>query len=158
LLCGTLQVEAGQVRLDLVNAGHPPPFVVDADGGVREIGTAQILLGVVDRVAYVAESHVLGRDDLLVAVTDGVLERRDGNTMLGEGAFTRELTHTGDLDAQAVAERIRRLVAGFTDAPQHDDMAILAIRVQQGARRTPDEPAPGQRSEEAAPVSGGEVV
>ena len=159
LLCGTLQLEGGQVRLDLVNAGHPPPFVVDADGSVRELGTPQTLLGVVDHVAYVAESHVLARDDLLVGVTDGVLERRNGNTMLGEAAlFAEELAHTGHLAAQAVAERIRRLVADFTDAPQHDDMAVLAIRVEQGARKAPPEAtAPAQRRAEASPVPVGEV-
>jgi serine phosphatase RsbU (regulator of sigma subunit)/PAS domain-containing protein len=137
LLCGTLQVEAGQVRLDLVNAGHPPPFVIHADGGVEEIGTPQLLLGVIDHVAYLPETHVLARDDLLVAVTDGVLERRDGNKMLGEGPFAEELADARHLTAQAVAERIRRIVADFTEAPQHDDMAVLAIRVQQGARRQP---------------------
>lgn len=159
LLCGTLQVEGGQVRLDLVNAGHPPPFVVDPHGSVRELGTPQTLLGVVDHVAYVAESHVLARDDLLVGVTDGVLERRDGDTMLGEGAlFAEELAQTGHLSAQAVAERIRRLVADFTDAPQHDDMAVLAIRVEQGARNTPPEAtARAQRRAEASPVPVGKV-
>jgi serine phosphatase RsbU (regulator of sigma subunit)/PAS domain-containing protein len=158
LLCGTLQIEGGQVRLDLVNAGHPPPFLVGTDGSVREIGTPQTLLGVVERVAYVAESHTLGRDDLLVGVTDGVLERRDGDTMLGEGAFTEELAQTRHLTAQAVAERIRQLVADFTDAPQHDDMAVLAIRVEQGAPRTPTEAAaPAQPRPEPSPVPVGQV-
>ena len=139
LLCGTMHLEGGQVRLELVNAGHPPPFVIGPDGDVREIGTPQTLLGVVDHVVYVAESHVLGRDDLLVGVTDGVLERRDGDKMLGEGPFPEELAQTARLPAQAAAERIRRLVADYTDAPQHDDMAIMAIRIQQGARRRADE-------------------
>lgn len=133
LVCGTLHVEAGQVRLELVNAGHPPPFLVDHDGDVREIGTPQTLLGVVEHVAYVAEAHGLNRGDLLVALTDGVLERREGNRMLGEESFADELAQTAHLPAQAVAERIRRLVVEFTDAPQQDDMAILAIRVQAGA-------------------------
>ncbi len=148
LLCGALHLEGGQVRLDLVNAGHPPPFLVGPDGGVREIGTPQTLLGVVEHVVYVPESHVLGRDDLLIGVTDGVLERRDGDRMLGEGPFPEELAQTAHLPAQAVAERISRLVADFTDAPQHDDMAIIAIRVQQGARRRP----------EGSPAAAGAVV
>ena len=76
---------------------------------------------------------MLGRGDLLVAVTDGVLERRDGAAMLGEEGLADELRRRPHLPAQAVADRIRRLVADFSDAPQHDDMAILAIRVQTGA-------------------------
>jgi hypothetical protein len=78
--------------------------------------------------------------------------------MLGEGAFTEELAQTRHLTAQAVAERIRQLVADFTDAPQHDDMAVLAIRVEQGAPRTPTEAAaPAQPRPEPSPVPVGQV-
>jgi serine phosphatase RsbU (regulator of sigma subunit) len=153
LVCGTLHLEAGQVRLDLVNAGHPPPLLVDQDGHVQEIGTPQTLLGVVEHVAYVSEAHTLDRGDLLVALTDGVLERRDGNRMLGEEAFADEIAQTAHLPAQAVAEQIRRLVAEFTDAPQRDDMAIMAIRVQTGAGHWTDagaEPDSGTDRQEPA--------
>ena len=133
LVCGTLRTDGGRVRLDVVNAGHPPPFLVTPDGTVREIGSPQTLLGVVDQVAYVQESHTLDRDDLLVIVTDGVLERRNGNRMLGEESFADELASLAPLPAQTVADRIRRLVEEFSDAPQHDDMAVMTIRVQHGA-------------------------
>lgn len=133
LVCGTLRAEGGRVTVDLVNAGHPPPYVVSSDGAVREIGTPQTLLGVVEQVAYVTESHTLHRGDLLVTVTDGVLERRDGDRMLGEESFADELATVAHLPAQAVADRIRRIVADFSDAPQHDDMAILTLRLQPGS-------------------------
>ena len=132
-MCGTLRAEGGRITVDLVNAGHPPPYVVASDGAVREIGTPQTLLGVVEQVAYVTESHTLHRGDLLVTVTDGVLERRDGDRMLGEEAFADELATVAHLPAQAVADRIRRIVADFSDAPQHDDMAILTLRLQPGS-------------------------
>jgi len=91
-------------------------------------------------VAYVTESHTLHRGDLLVTVTDGVLERRDGDRMLGEQSFADELATVAHLPAQAVADRIRRLVADFSNAPQHDDMAILTLRLQPGS--APAAPAP----------------
>ncbi|MFC4785026.1 SpoIIE family protein phosphatase [Nocardioides sp. MAHUQ-72] len=130
LVCGVLRPEGVQVRLELVNAGHPPPYLVSGDGSVGEIGAPQTLLGVVDHVAYVAETHTLHRGDLLVTVTDGVLERRDGERMLGEDGFPDELAAAAHLPAQAVADRVRRLVAEFSDEPQHDDLAVLAIRVR----------------------------
>ena len=136
LVCGTLRLERGRVQLTLVNAGHPQPFLVDAGGRVREIGTPQPLLGVVETAAYAPESYELDRGDLLVALTDGVLERRDGATMLGEQGLDAELAAMVDLPAQAVAERIRRLAVDFSDTPQRDDMAILAIRVEMGASST----------------------
>src|SRR6478752_1943945 len=133
LVCGTLHLAGGQVHLSLVNAGHPPPFLVDHRGRVREIGTPQPLLGVIDNVSYTPEDLLLERGDLLVAVTDGVLERRDAERMLGEEGLAGELADTAQLPAQAVAERIRRLVADYSDAPQRDDMAIMAIRMEMGA-------------------------
>ncbi|MGZ4483835.1 MAG: SpoIIE family protein phosphatase [Nocardioidaceae bacterium] len=133
LLCGTLHLEQGRVQLNLINAGHPPPFLLEKDGGVREIGGPQPLLGVVENVAYEPESWVLSRGDLLVAVTDGVLERRDGDRRLGEEPVAKELVHAAHLPAQAVAEQIHRLVVEFSDAPQHDDVAILALRMEMGA-------------------------
>ncbi|MGZ4722274.1 SpoIIE family protein phosphatase [Oryzihumus sp.] len=132
LVCGTLHVEGGRMRLTLVNAGHPPVFLVGPEGQVREVGNPQPLLGVVEAVAYTAEEHVLQRDDLLVALTDGVTERRDGDVMLGAEGVARELASTSGMPAQAVAEQVRRLAVDYSAAPQRDDMAILAIRVQVG--------------------------
>lgn len=129
LVCGILHHDGRRVRMSLVNAGHPPPFVVGSDGAVRQISGPQALLGVIDNVSYVAEQHVLEPGDLLVALTDGVLERRDGDKMLDDQGVATELASASRLPAQAVAERIRRLVVDFTHEPPHDDMAVLAIRL-----------------------------
>jgi serine phosphatase RsbU (regulator of sigma subunit) len=80
-------------------------------------------------VEYAEEAFMLEHGDLLVAVTDGVLERRDGRRMLGEDGLAAELEHVRLLPAQTVAESVRRVVVEFTDAPPRDDMAVLAIRV-----------------------------
>ncbi len=130
LVCGTLEPESGgRLRMSMVSAGHPLPFVVRRTGEVMQVGRPQPLLGVMEDVAFVAEEHLLERGDLLVAVTDGVLERRDGLRMLEENGLMADLALVGDLPAQAVAERIRRLVGDFGPGPQADDMAVLAIRV-----------------------------
>ena len=131
LVCGIFREKGGRVQMSLVNAGHPAPFVTSAGSPVRRIGTPQLLLGVIEKVEYVAEDHVLERGELLVALTDGVLERRDGGRMLDDHGVSAELARAGDLPAQAVAERLRRLVVEFATSPQSDDIAILALRVRQ---------------------------
>ena len=134
LVAGTLKPRAdGGLGLSLVCAGHPSPFLVRRTGEIFQVGRSQPLLGVLDRVAFVAEEHVLRRGDLMVAVTDGVLERREGLRMLEERGLMEELARVGDLTAQAVAERVRTLVAGFAATPQRDDMAVLVVRAP-GAR------------------------
>lgn len=128
--CGVMHAMPGRrFRLELVCAGHPPPFLVRGDGTVRQVGRPQSLLGVLDDVSYTTDEMVLNRGDLLVTVTDGVLERRDGNVMIDDQGLAEELRTAAALPAQAVAERIRRLVLDFATAPQRDDMAVLAIRL-----------------------------
>jgi serine phosphatase RsbU (regulator of sigma subunit) len=130
LVCGTLHLEGRRLRANVVNAGHPPPFVVRIDGEVTQIGRAQPLLGVLDHVAYEAEEHVVERGEVLVVVTDGVLERRRNDHMVGEEGLGVELSHAAHLPAQAVADRIRQLVLDFTAEPPQDDMAILVVRIE----------------------------
>jgi serine phosphatase RsbU (regulator of sigma subunit)/anti-sigma regulatory factor (Ser/Thr protein kinase) len=125
-------VRDGRARLELVVAGHPPPFLV-RDGKVEQVGHPQSLLGVEQRVAYAEDLLELQRGDLLLAVTDGVLERRDGTRMLGEeGVLEAALAAAAGLPAQTVADRVRRLVLDFVPGAHRDDMAILALRVPNG--------------------------
>jgi len=128
--CGVMQAMAGRrFRLELVCAGHPPPFLVRSDGTAHQVGRPQSLLGIFDDVGYTTDEVVLSRGDLLVTVTDGVLERRDGDRMLDDEGLLAELREASGLPAQAVADRVRRAVLDFGSAPQRDDMAILAIRL-----------------------------
>lgn len=129
LVGGTFRQDGPRLRLSAVNAGHPPLFVVGTDRAVRRLGGAQLLLGVSERVTYTVEEHLLEPGELVVALTDGVLERRNGRRMLEDVGVAADLARAGDLPAQAIADRLRRLAVDFGDTPQRDDIAILALRV-----------------------------
>ena len=130
LVCGVLQPDRDAMRVEMVSAGHPLPLIVREAGAVEQVGRPQSLLGVVDDVRYFEEQHRFSRGELFVAVTDGVLERRFGPKMLGEEGLTEELAAVGtSLSAQAVAERIRRLVVEFAPEAPRDDMAVLVLRL-----------------------------
>ena len=130
LLCGVLQPDGDAMRVEMVSAGHPLPMIVRADGEVEQVGRPQSLLGVFSDVRYFEEQHRLSRDEMFVAVTDGVLERRVGQLMIGEEGLEKELVNAGtSLSAQAVAERVRRLVVEFAPEAPRDDMAVLVLRV-----------------------------
>ncbi len=130
LVCGILQPEGDSMRVEMVSAGHPLPMIVRETSKVEQVGRPQSLLGVVDDVRYFEEQHRLSRGELFVAVTDGVLERRVGALMLGEEGLAEELAACGmSLSAQAVAERVRRLVVEFAPEAPRDDMAVLVLRL-----------------------------
>ena len=65
-------------------AGHPPPVVVRAGGGVEEIGVCGALLGVLPQREYDDRECEIALGDLLAFWTDGVTERRHRSGMFGE--------------------------------------------------------------------------
>ncbi|MFF9127595.1 SpoIIE family protein phosphatase [Streptomyces sp. NPDC014889] len=121
--------EDGSARLKVVCAGHPLPLRLRQDGTVEPAADPQPLLGVMEDLELYEQTVTLDPGDVLLCVTDGVTERREGSRMLGDDGLADVLTTCTGLTAGAVAARIMRAVERFaTDAPS-DDMAILAMRV-----------------------------
>jgi serine phosphatase RsbU (regulator of sigma subunit)/anti-sigma regulatory factor (Ser/Thr protein kinase) len=158
LLHGEIRVEGpGEpARLSLVCAGHPPPLLLRADGsgdasasgdarGSEEpagqpalpypAAGSQILLGVTGDASFEADEVSLYPGDVLMAVTDGVTERRDdsGRLLDDDGGLARMLATCRSLSATGVATRIGRAVSEFGSEPSADDMAILVLRAQAGS-------------------------
>ncbi|MFJ8045413.1 SpoIIE family protein phosphatase [Kitasatospora sp. NPDC096147] len=119
----------GCTELSLVCAGHPLPLRLHTDGRVSPAATPQPLLGVLEDLELTAEQVVLEPGEVLLCVTDGVTERREGHRMLGDDGLAAVLTGCTGLTAGAVAARVQRAVERFAPEPPSDDMAILTLRV-----------------------------
>ncbi|MGC0355078.1 serine phosphatase RsbU (regulator of sigma subunit) [Streptomyces sp. SAI-124] len=121
--------EDGSAHLKVVCAGHPLPLRLRQDGTVEPAAEPQPLLGVMDDLELYEETVTLDPGDVLLCVTDGVTERREGTRMLGDDGLADVLTTCTGLTAGAVAARIMRAVERFASDAPSDDMAILAMRV-----------------------------
>ncbi|MFI0154494.1 SpoIIE family protein phosphatase [Streptomyces lydicus] len=119
----------GSAVLKVVCAGHPLPLRLRQDGTVEPAAEPQPLLGVMDDLELYEQTVTLDPGDVLLCVTDGVTERREGTRMLGDDGLTDVLTTCTGLTAGAVAARVLRAVERFAAEPASDDMAILAMRV-----------------------------
>ncbi|MFI8085275.1 SpoIIE family protein phosphatase [Kitasatospora sp. NPDC086009] len=119
----------GSTELSMVCAGHPLPLRLRTDGQVDRAATPQPLLGVMEELDLTAEHLVLSPGEVLLCVTDGVTERREGSRMLGDDGLAEVLTGCTGLTAGAVALRVQRAVERFAPEPPSDDMAILTLRV-----------------------------
>ena len=119
---------AGGLRVTLVVAGHPLPYLLEPGGRVRTVGTPGPLLGVLDRVDHTADVIHLAPGEALVCVTDGVLERRNAGRTLGEDDLTPLLAGYAGLSAAATAAALRRAVVEYAPVPPRDDMAVLVLR------------------------------
>ncbi|MFE4592589.1 SpoIIE family protein phosphatase [Streptomyces laurentii] len=136
LLYGELRpLEDGSALLKLVCAGHPLPLRLSQDGTVRPAADPQPLLGVMEDLELYEQTVTLDPGDVLLCVTDGVTERREGTRMLGDDGLADVLRSCTGLTAGAVAARVLRAVERFAQAPASDDMAILALRI-------PEQPLP----------------
>ncbi len=82
-----------------------------------------------DEPELTAEELVLLPGEVLLCVTDGVTERREGLRMLGEEGLVQVLTGCTGLTAGAISARVQRAVERFAPEPPSDDMAILTLRV-----------------------------
>jgi serine phosphatase RsbU (regulator of sigma subunit) len=130
LLYGELRPqEDGSAELKVVCAGHPLPLRLRQDGTVVAAAEPQPLLGVIEDLELYEETVTLDPGDVLLCVTDGVTERREGTRMLGDDGLADVLTTCTGLTAGAVAARIMRAVERFASDAPSDDMAILAMRV-----------------------------
>lgn len=131
LLYGELVPFDGGVHCTLASAGHPLPLLLGPDGDVRAVAEPQTLLGVIEDTEYVSETFELRHGDTLLCVTDGVTERRSGPHMFDdEDGLATALVGCAGLDAQLIAERIRRLVHEFGERPPDDDLALLVLQAE----------------------------
>ncbi|MET9482639.1 SpoIIE family protein phosphatase [Streptomyces sp. NPDC006638] len=121
--------ENGSAVLKIVCAGHPLPLRLRPDGTVEPAAEPQPLLGVMDDLELYEQVITLDPGDVLLCVTDGVTERREGTRMLGDDGLADVLATCTGLTAGAVASRILRAVERFAAEPASDDMAILTLRI-----------------------------
>ena len=127
-------------------AGHPPPVVVRAGGGIEEIGACGALLGVLPQREYDDRESEIAPGDLLAFWTDGVTERRHRTGMFGEERLLSLLGGLANRPASDVARRIDDAVMNFAPGLPDDDVAILIARVIGGGVERRARPARTRRT------------
>lgn len=112
----------GPVRLAV--AGHPPPLLVAGDS-VTEVGDPGPVLGAFPEEPWGLESVVVGPNQQLVVVTDGVTDSGGEQGRFGEERLRREVAGVGG--PALVAQRIEIALTEFAGGTLEDDAAIVAI-------------------------------
>lgn len=124
--------------LRAVGAGAVPPLVRRASGEVFWLDTAGFPLGALaaDRHREVSAQLVPG--DILLLLSDGVIESMNAaRDLFGFDRTAEVLTDTGGArDAHATLKALIEAVRQHTGAlDQHDDITIVVVRVLAGAAR-----------------------
>ena len=125
-------IDTAAETLTFATAGHPPPVVLEPDGQVRFLDTANGPLIGLDENFPVAETLVLAdtapfpRGSMLVIYTDGLVERRDRPFNIGMDQIA---THLARLRAPLAPEALidSLLDALIGDKEPADDIAVLIV-------------------------------
>ncbi|MBZ5668589.1 MAG: SpoIIE family protein phosphatase [Acidobacteriia bacterium] len=115
---------------EFVNAGHIPPLVVRAQGGVDRPDSSNFPLGLFPQINFQVDCVQLQPGDLIVTISDGVTEARDAIGGLFGDARLRDLLDTcGGRPAEEVCRSILASVREFVGAaPQSDDLTVTVVR------------------------------
>jgi hypothetical protein len=116
-------------NLSYINAGHPPPLLLDARG-VHELSVGGMLLGPDPGATYKLGFIHVDRGASLLAYSDGVFEREDAKgEIFGRERLGDWLRSTAAMPAEdAVADLLRCLIEFGGGRPFEDDVTVMLVR------------------------------
>lgn len=129
MVCLVLEPGDGTATLTVSCAGHPPPVVVHRDGALGTVATPGSLLGVLPDVRLSDACAALVTGDIVVLVTDGVLEARGRDGFFGSDRLEALLRTGAGGDAESLAATVTDRVLDWQEGETRDDVAVLAARV-----------------------------
>jgi len=123
---GTLAPEEG--AFSYVNCGHTPPVLVRANGAVETLDSGGPLLGVLEDAYFQVGSVTIAPGDVLVLMTDGILEvtDRDGR-WFDVQQLAALIAMFGALPAGEMARQIVQATREFTGAVDFEDDVTLVV-------------------------------
>lgn len=129
IFAGVLDHRKG--ALHYVNAGHVPPAVIRANGGIEKLSEGGILVGVLPRATYTRGYVQLQRGDIVVGYTDGITEAMDAHgNQYGLERLLNVVHRECDARAEQIVQTVLAEVNCFSRGASHeDDRVVLIVKV-----------------------------
>jgi PAS domain S-box-containing protein len=122
-----LERHPGGGTLQWSNAGHPPPLLMSATGGVRLLDAApDPILGLTEVWPRHDHTVELSTGDILLLYTDGLVEQVTDVIDIGIRTLAERMSTGRDLSLEELCDLI--LIEHQTD--RRDDIAMLLLRVR----------------------------
>jgi sigma-B regulation protein RsbU (phosphoserine phosphatase) len=113
-----------------VNAGHQPPLIFAPSGETSELRTGGTVIGPLREARFRRGFGYLPPGGVMVAVTDGILERRDEDgEFFGEERLKVLVRMSLALPAQLILERLVGVTFAFgAERPWEDDATVVVVK------------------------------
>jgi serine phosphatase RsbU (regulator of sigma subunit) len=115
-------------KIEVVNAGHNPGFLVFPDGSAHQFEAAGTPLGLLPGMHYSSEESTFTPGTRLLFYTDGLTEVFRGEEEFGPERLMDEFSKCPDQQADVILDSIWAIIEDFAEGgPQSDDMTALAM-------------------------------
>jgi serine phosphatase RsbU (regulator of sigma subunit) len=122
VLCGLAEVTAH--RVTLANAGHLPPLVADDTGASYQPVKPAPPIGIPERGAAEPTVVTVPARGLLIAYTDGLIERRHETLAVG----MKRLADAATQQAASVDDLLDGIITELTGDAPSDDVVLIGLR------------------------------
>jgi serine phosphatase RsbU (regulator of sigma subunit)/anti-sigma regulatory factor (Ser/Thr protein kinase) len=120
-------------KLHIASGGHPPPLLLRGEE-VEALGSSGTILGIMENPPLTPREVTLDAGDKVVFYTDGVTDAYAPQRLLTHEQLAEELRNCGEQSPPEVASHLEAFALGGIDGPPRDDIAIMVVGLEQGAR------------------------
>ena len=123
--------DEGTARLRYANCGHPPPVLLGADGSVQHLNPTAGVIGLFEDWKCDIREIELGRGDMLVLFSDGVVEAFDAHgNEFGEERLVNLLRAgiASRLPADLLVQSVVTAVQRHSGPEPSDDFTLIVVR------------------------------
>ncbi|WP_108306959.1 PP2C family protein-serine/threonine phosphatase [Metalysinibacillus jejuensis] len=111
------------------SAGHEPAFLYRAqEDKFYDLEANGILLGIIPTAEYIDNEVVLHKDDMVIVVTDGVTEFRQGDDIDERGVVASLINDVKHLAPQQICEYLYRELEELHEFNLRDDFTVVVIK------------------------------
>ena len=128
LFVGELEPATG--HMVYLNAGHEPPLIARADGGLDELPSAGQPMGLLPTNPLHTQEADLKQGDLMAVFSDGIPEAtRDGENLLGLSKVRKILIEMRESPLEEIRDAILRSVTDYLQGSHpSDDITLVLLR------------------------------
>jgi serine phosphatase RsbU (regulator of sigma subunit) len=123
-----IRLDAANNRMEVVNAGHNPAFLIDGQGNFTKIAASGTPIGLLPFSNYQAVEYELDPAARLLVYTDGMTEVFRGEEEFGETGLVEFFVTSKDPTPQSTLQSLFHTLEVFSHGyEQSDDMTALVL-------------------------------